>query len=194
MKSTLALAFTALAAAAPSVSTRETGDELVWTGDIQDGGPNRTCTSTLSFPHPLGSQDLEKKNVRLEKLTFGCPITPQQSPARSNPSTSKCWKQTQASCPTPYPRSKFPTPATCRNAWSVSPSLPSPIHPPHHLTHPTPTPHPQLTPPSLGRRLQHLRRHPRLRRRHRRPNQLPLPPGGQLRHHTLLHARLLLVR
>ncbi|KAI7150550.1 hypothetical protein KC317_g10700, partial [Hortaea werneckii] len=47
MKSTLALAFTALAAAAPSVSTRETGDELVWTGDIQDGGPNRTFTGKI---------------------------------------------------------------------------------------------------------------------------------------------------
>lgn len=51
MKSAFALAFAALATAAPSLSTRETDNELVWTGDIQDGGPNRTCMSAIPICH-----------------------------------------------------------------------------------------------------------------------------------------------
>ncbi|KAI7619820.1 hypothetical protein KC343_g8580 [Hortaea werneckii] len=85
MKSTLALAFAALAAAAPSISTRETGNELVWTGDIQDGGPNRTFTGKI-------------ESIYFQVLEANPDFVPNSIPEIEVPDTSKLQKRVDVDC------------------------------------------------------------------------------------------------
>ncbi|KAI6867185.1 hypothetical protein KC338_g4531 [Hortaea werneckii] len=126
MKSTLALAFAALAAAAPSLSTRETGDELVWTGDIQDGGPNRTFTGKI-------------ESIYFQVLEANPSFVPNAVPEIEVPNTSNLQKRVDVDC----------------NIFADIPAYAD----------------------GIVDQINYLYR-----------------LGGQLRHHTLLHARLLLVR
>ncbi|KAI7309409.1 hypothetical protein KC326_g7057 [Hortaea werneckii] len=86
MKSTIALAFAALAAAAPSLSTRATDNELVWTGDIQDGGPNRTFTGKI-------------ESIYYQVLEANPDFVPNAVPEIQVPDTSNLQKRVVRRCP-----------------------------------------------------------------------------------------------